>query len=176
VTIIRRMQGRSELGVAVLLGVFGAVVLWNALWIVNDVSQRGVIGPKVAPVLVGGLLMVCAVLLAREVLRGAHSEVDVSADDAGGDNVGAGVDPSHRSDWRTVLLLSAAFLANAALIEWAGWVISGTVLFWGSAYALGNRAYFRDLVIAVVLAVSSFYLFVVGLGITLPAGILTGIL
>jgi putative tricarboxylic transport membrane protein len=160
------MERRSELGVALLLLVFGAVVLWDAVRIANDVSQRGVVGPKAAPVLVGGLLVICAVLLGREVLRGGHGEVDA----------GAEIDLSHRRDWRAVLLLSGAFLANVAFIEWAGWAISGAVLFWGSAYALGSRAYLRDLVIAVVLAVSSFYLFVVGFGIDLPAGILTGIL
>jgi putative tricarboxylic transport membrane protein len=166
VTITQRIERPSEFGVALLLLVFGAVVLWNALRITADAGQRGVVGPAAAPGLIGGLLVVCAVLLGSEVLRGRHGNVDVGED----------IDLSHRSDWRTVLLLSAAFLANAALIEWAGWVISGTVLFWGSAYALGSRAYLRDLVIAVVLAGSTFYLFVVELGIDLPAGILTGIL
>ncbi len=162
----RRLQLRSELGVAVLLLALGAVVLWDASRIADDVSHRGAVGPKAVPVLVGGLLVVCAVLLGRDVLRGGHSEADTGED----------IDLSHRSDWRTVLLLSGAFLANAVLIDWAGWVISGTVLFWGSAYALGSRAHLRDLVIAVVLAVASFSLFAVGLGIGLPAGILTGIL
>jgi len=162
----RRLQRRSELWVALLLLVLGAVVLWDASRIASDVSQRGAVGPKAVPVLVGGLLVVCAVLLGREVLRGGHGETEVGED----------IDLSHRSDWRTVLLLSGAFLVNAALLDWAGWVISGTVLFWGSAYALGSRAYLRDLVIAVVLAVASFSLFTVGLGIGLPAGVLTGIL
>jgi putative tricarboxylic transport membrane protein len=162
----RRLQRRSELGVALLLLVLGAVVLWDASRIASDVSQRGAVGPKTVPVLVGGLLVICAVLLGRDVLHGGHGEADTGAD----------IDLSHRSDWRTVLLLSGAFLANAALIDWAGWVISGTVLFWGSAYALGSRASLRDLVLAVVLAVVSFYLFAVGLGIGLPAGILIGIL
>ncbi|MGH3899097.1 MAG: tripartite tricarboxylate transporter TctB family protein [Pseudonocardiaceae bacterium] len=163
----RRLQRRSELGVALLLLlVLGAVVLWDASRISGDVSQRGAVGPNAVPMLVGGLLVVCAMLLGRDVLRGGHGEADTGAD----------IDLSHRSDWRTVLLLSGAFLANAALVDWAGWVISGTVLFWGSAYALGSRAYLRDLVIAVMLAVASFYLFAVGLGIGLPAGILTGIL
>ncbi len=162
----RRLGGRSELGVVLLLFVLGAVVLWDASRIASDISQRGAVGPKAVPVLVGGLLVVCAVLLGRDVLRGGHGEAEAGED----------IDLSQCSDWRTVLLLSGAFLANAALVDWAGWAISGTVLFWGSAYALGSRAYLRDLVIAVVLAVASFYLFAVGLGIRLPAGILTGIL
>jgi putative tricarboxylic transport membrane protein len=158
------LQRRSELGVALLLLAMGVVVLWDASRIAGDVSQRGAVGPKAVPVLVGGLLVVCAVLLGREVLRGGHGQVETD------------IDLSHRSDWRTILLLSGAFLANAALIDWAGWVISGTVLFWGSAYALGSRAYLRDPVLAVMLAVASFSLFTGGLGIGLPAGILTGIL
>lgn len=170
ITITRRLAGRSELGVAFLLLVLGAVVLWDASRIVSDASQRGAVGPKTVPMLVGGLLVICAALLGREVLRDRHSKARVV------ERVGENIDLGQRSDWRTVLLLSGSFLANAALIDWAGWVISGTVLFWGGAYALGSPAYLRDLVIAVVLAVTSFYLFAVGLGIHVPAGVLTGIL
>jgi putative tricarboxylic transport membrane protein len=75
-----------------------------------------------------------------------------------------------------MLLLVAAFVANIALIDRAGWVISGTVLFWGSVYALGSRHYVRDAVVAVVLSIGTFYGFYVGLGIALPAGILQGVL
>jgi putative tricarboxylic transport membrane protein len=161
-----RLQGRSELGVALLLGVLGAVVLWDASRIATDFTQRGPVGPKAVPVLVGGLLVLCALLLAVDVLRGGHGEAEAGED----------IDLSHRSDWRTVLLLIGAFLANTALIDWAGWAISGAVLFWGSAYALGSRHYVRDAALAIALSVATFYLFAVGLGISLPAGLLTGIL
>jgi putative tricarboxylic transport membrane protein len=160
------MAGRSELGVALLLLILGAVVLWDASQIATDFTQRGPVGPKAVPVLVGALLIICAVLLARDVLTGGHGEAEAGED----------IDLSHGSDWRTVLLLAGAFLANAALIEPAGWVISGTVLFWGCAYALGSRHWIRDPLIAIVLSIATFYLFTLGLGITLPAGILTGIL
>ena len=63
-----------------------------------------------------------------------------------------------------------------ALIDRAGWVVSGTVLFWGSVYALGSRHYVRDGLVAVLLSVATFYGFYVGLGIALPAGILQGVL
>jgi putative tricarboxylic transport membrane protein len=72
--------------------------------------------------------------------------------------------------------LVGAFLANILLIDWAGWVISGTVLFWGSAWALGSRHYVRDGIISIVMAVITFYGFYLGLGIPLPAGLLKGIL
>jgi putative tricarboxylic transport membrane protein len=79
-------------------------------------------------------------------------------------------------DGRTVLLLIAAFVVNIVLIDRLGWVISGALLFWGSAYALGNRHHVRNLVIAAGLSLATFYGFAIGLGVNLPAGVLQGIL
>jgi putative tricarboxylic transport membrane protein len=75
-----------------------------------------------------------------------------------------------------VLLLAGAFLANVVLIEPAGWPISGAVLFFGSAYALGSRHLIRDVIIAFALSFGTYYLFGQVLGIGLPAGVLGGIL
>lgn len=110
--------------------------------------------------------MLVAALLAVDVWRGGSGEQELGED----------VDLSHGSDWRTIALLAAAFLANAALIERAGWPVSGAVLFFGAAYALGSRHVIRDLLLAVGLSVGTWYLFSVGLGIALPVGILKGIL
>jgi putative tricarboxylic transport membrane protein len=118
------------------------------------------------PTLIGALLIVCAVFLAVDVLRGGRAEAE------GGEDV----DLSHPSDWRTVLLLVAAFLANVVLIDPVGWWFSGAVLFWGCAYALGSRHYVRDAVLAFALSFLTYYVFAAGLGIGLPAGVLQGIL
>jgi len=111
-------------------------------------------------------LLVIAVLLARDVLRGGHGESETGED----------VDLSQPSDWRTVGLLIAAFLANVVLIERVGFPISGAVLFWGSAYALGSRNFLRDPLIALALSVVTYLIFARGLGIGLPAGVLEGVL
>jgi putative tricarboxylic transport membrane protein len=161
-----RAPGRSELGVALLLLGIGGVVLVNAATLSTNIAQRGPVGPKAVPLVVGTLLVLVAVMLARDVLRGGRGEPE------GGEDV----DLTGGSDWRTVLMLAGAFLANAALIEPLGWPVSGAVLFLGSALALGSRRYVRDAVISVVLSVGTWYLFVLGLGITLPVGILKGIL
>jgi putative tricarboxylic transport membrane protein len=100
------------------------------------------------------------------VLRGGHGEAETGED----------VDLSHPSDWRTMLLLVAAFLANVALIDRVGFPISGAVLFWGAAYALGSRHWLRDPLIALVLSFLTYFIFAQGLGIGLPAGILEGVL
>jgi putative tricarboxylic transport membrane protein len=161
-----RLKGRSELGVAALLGAVGAFVLFDAVRLVVPYSQSDPVGPKTLPIIVGTLLLVCAVMLAVNVLRGGRGEAEAGED----------VDLSHPSDWKTVLPLAGAFIANILLIDWAGWVISGTVLFWGSVWALGSRHYLRDGLISLALALLSFYGFYLGLGIALPAGLLEGIL
>ena len=164
--IAQRLRGRSELGVAALLGVVGGVVVWDASRLHKTYAEADVVGPRTLPFLVGGLLLVCAVLLAVDVLRGGHGEAE------GGEDV----DLSHGSDWRTIGLLVASFAANALLIDRIGWPISGAILFFGTTYALGARHYVRMALISIVLSVGSWYLFYLGLGIKLPVGLLKGIL
>ena len=79
-------------------------------------------------------------------------------------------------DVKTVLLLLGVFVANIVLIDFLGWVISGGLLFYGSAIVLGSRHFIRDLAISAALSVGTFYGFAIGLGVSLPAGILQGIL
>ncbi len=165
-TALVKGKDRAELGVALLLLLVGVIVLVDAVSLETNISQRGPIGPKAIPFLVGSLLVVVSGLLARDVWRGGRGEPE------GGEDV----DLTHGTDWKTVGLLAAAFVANLLLIEQLGWPVSGAVLFAGAAAAMGSRHYIRDIVIAVVMSVGTWYLFVLGLGINLPVGILKGIL
>ena len=160
------LKGRAELGVALLLGAAGVVVFVDANRLVTPYSQSDPVGPKTVPYIVAGLLVVSAVLLAINVFRGGQGEAE------GGEDV----DLTHPADWKTVLPLAGAFILNILLIDWAGWVISGTVLFWGCVLALGSRHYIRDGLISVAMSLLTFYGFYLGLGIALPAGLLEGIL
>jgi putative tricarboxylic transport membrane protein len=159
-------QGRSELGVALFLGALGVLVVVSALLLPVSRIARGPVGPAAVPVVVGGLLIIVSVFLAIDVWRGGRGEPE------GGEDIELG----GGTDWRTIGLLAAAFVANAVLIEPLGWVFSGAILFWGSAFALGSRHYIRDAAIAFVLSIGSWYLFALVLGIVLPPGILRGIL
>ncbi|MFR9730138.1 tripartite tricarboxylate transporter TctB family protein [Saccharopolyspora sp. MS10] len=160
------LREHSELGICLLLGALGAVVLIDAATIATDFTQRGPVGPKTVPLIIGALLLVVAVLLARDVLRGGRGEAEAGED----------VDLDAPSDWRTVLMLTAAFLANAALIGIIGFPLSGMILFWGSAYALGSRNTVRDPIISAVLSVGTYVVFNHLLGVPLPGGPLMGVL
>ena len=159
-------QGRSEYGVALFLGALGLLVIVQAILLPESRIARGPVGPAAVPIVVGTLLVVVAAFLALDVSRGGRGEPE------GGEDVELG----GGSDWRTIAILAAAFVFNALTIESLGWPISGAILFWGSAFALGSRHYLRDLAIALVLSVGSWYLFVLALNVSLPVGILRGIL
>jgi putative tricarboxylic transport membrane protein len=161
-----RREGLSELLVPALLLAVGAAVLVDSSGLEAGLGRSGPIGPQAIPYAIGGALIAGALWLGVDVLRGGRGEQE------GGEDV----DLSHGSDWRTLAVLFGALLANVLLIERVGWPVSGAVLFFGCAYALGSRRVVRDVVLAFVLSIGSWYLFVLALGIELPVGVLDGIL
>lgn len=160
------LREHSEIGVGVLLLALGVLVLTDALTMDVEITQRGPVGPRTVPIVVGIGLVVVAVLLTLDVLRGGRGEAE------GGEDI----DLTEPADWRTVLLLAGVFLGNAVLIGPLGFPISGALLFWGSAYALGSRHFDRDPLIAAGLSLVTYFVFDNLLGVPLPGGPLMGVL
>ena len=156
----------AQLGVCAFLVVLGVIMLVDAAGLGNNTTGTDPLGPKAVPIVLGSALILLAAGLTVAVLRGSKPELE------GGEDV----DLDARVDLKTVLMLVGVFVANIVLIDVLGWVISGAILFYGSALALGSRHYLRALVIAVALSLITFYGFAIGLGVGLPAGILQGIL
>ena len=148
------------------MALLGVILLIDASTLSNNRTGVDPLGPRPAPILVGVIALVLALALAIAISRGDRAEAESGED----------IDLNSRMDLKTVLLLVAVFLANIVLIDTLGWVISGGLLFYGSALALGSRHFFRDLLIAAALSLATFYGFAIGLGVNLPAGILQGIL
>jgi len=80
------------------------------------------------------------------------------------------------SDWRALLLISAALLLQMALFKSLGFVLTAIVLFMAVSYGFGSRRLLRDGIIAVVLAVVIYFGFTRGLNLQLPAGVLAGLI
>lgn len=160
------LRERSELGMAALLAGSGVLVIVDALTMSTDFTHRGPVGPKAVPLVVGVLLLVVAVVLAIDVLRGGKGEAEAGED----------IDLDSPLEWRTVLLLVGVFVANIVLIDVVGFPIAGALLFWGAAFALGSRHWVRDPVVAIGLALVTYVVFVQMLGVALPGGPLEGLI
>ena len=162
----RRSPAAVEYVPAAFLGLLGLVLILDAARISNPTTGADPLGPRPVPLLVGAVSLALAVALAVAVRRGDRPEAEAGED----------VDLSSGTDVKTVLLLVAVFATTIVLIDPLGWVISGGLLFYGAAIALGSRHFVRDLAISAALSLGTFYGFAIGLGVNLPAGILQGIL
>lgn len=156
---------RPELGLAVVVLALGVLVIAGTLDVSAAASQLG-IGPRFFPMLVGGAMVVVGVFYVIDVLRGGHGDPEESED----------VDVDAPADWRSVGLVSGIFLAFAVLLNVLGWIIGASLLFFGLSVALGAEHKLRAAVVAVVMGVATYLLFVKGLGVTLPGGPLQGVI
>lgn len=154
----------AQLGLAAMLVIIGAYTCYDATTL--RIGFGDPVGPRLFPYVIGGMTVVLGLLLVVATLRG-----DVPAAEGGED-----VDLRHPADWGTVLSLLGVLLFTALTISFLGWAVSGALLFIGAARTLGSRTLARDVIVGVVLSVSSWYFFHEGLGVILPAGILDGVL
>ncbi|WP_426247173.1 tripartite tricarboxylate transporter TctB family protein [Nocardioides sp. LHG3406-4] len=155
---------RGQYLLAAALALVGIYTLIDARGL--NVGFGDPVGPRVFPYVIGGAMVVLAVLLAMATARG-----DVAQGEEGED-----IDLTTPPDWLTVGKLVGILVLNMLLVNLVGWAITGALLFAGCAWALGSRTLVRDLIVGVVLSVSSWYFFYVGLGVPLPPGILDGVL
>jgi putative tricarboxylic transport membrane protein len=160
-----RRRDTAQYGLAALLAVIGAYVLYDASTLRPAFSDQPV-QPSAFPYVVGGALLVLAGILALATSRGDLPQAEEGED----------IDLTQGADWPTVAKLVAVFLVNIVFIDLLGWAITGAFLFAGTAWVLGSRRHVFDLVVGALLSVGTWYGFYVGLGVPIPAGILDGVL
>ena|SRR6476646_7175333 len=163
---IKQKPDYAQYIVCVVLVLVGGFLVYDALSLPGGYAKVDPVGPRLFPMIIGIGLLVMAAVLAIAIPRGSRGEADAGED----------IDPDTPSDWRTVGLLIALFVALIVLVVPLGWVIASGLFFAGCATVLGSKHYVRNILIGAVLSVGSFYAFYSGLGIPLPAGILDGIL
>jgi putative tricarboxylic transport membrane protein len=155
----------GEWAIALALLGIGVVVLRDGLGQAASRSASGV-GAGFMPEVVGVLLICLALALCVQVARGQLGEAETAEGD---------VDVRH-TKWVPLATCVAAVAIFIAAIESMGYVIVSSVAFWLTAWAMGARHHLRSALIAVVLALVVYLAFTRLLDISLPAGILEGVL
>ena len=113
------------------------------------------------PWLVLAGLLAATVFAVREVRGRARARADAA---------------SPRRDRTPLVLLAGGVALHVALLERAGFVIAAAALFWLAARAFDPSHPRRDAVFAVVLSAAAYLIFARVLQLSLPAGVLAGLL
>ncbi|WP_223839333.1 tripartite tricarboxylate transporter TctB family protein [Nocardiopsis deserti] len=179
-----------------------AVTLVTALFllvggvVIRAPESSGFLGPQFFPLTVGALLGVTACVAgARAFLtvrrspsaRAAETATAPTSAEAATDadpvTDGAATDAdatddakSAHGDWRTLGIMAATLTAHVLLLQPLGWLLSGTLLFWGVSFALDRRSPLLDLCVAVALAAIVQICFSGLLDVSLPSGLLGKVL
>ena len=120
------------------------------------------IGPRFFPYVVAfGLLLISAYFLITGLTK---------------QEVVARWDEERTTNYASFGYLAASLILTLLLLERAGFVIACAIQFWLVARAFGSRHAVRDAAVGCVLSLVCFLAFSKGLGLTLPSGILEGVL
>ena len=192
----RWYTGRSEL--IIVAGVIALAVALTAGIVTMEIPEGTAFpGPTFFPIIVAVLLYVVGVALAIDVFRApqrphvADDPVEISDEmlrDLGGidatseirvvspEDSGAAASVRGSIDVKTVVITIGALAGFILVLPFVGWLLSAAALFWVIAWAFGSRRPLMDIAIGVIMSASVQLAFGAGLGLSLPAGFLEGIL
>lgn len=124
------------------------------------------VGPGLFPLVIAVGLIGVGLWLGVEALRGRAAQPAAEED----------ADPDRPPDLGAIGLLALALLADILLVDLLGFVLASTVLFVLTARAFRSRRTARDAMIGLAIAAVAYVGFTRGLDLTLPAGVLRGVL
>lgn len=154
-------RGRSALVMPAIVGAFSLFLLIGSALL--EPGEAEFPGPRFVPLIVGGVGLVLAILLAVGVLRNPEPVEDPTP----------GVYRTY-SDFGALAWVAGGFLAFALLLPHLGWVLAGALVFWCTARGFGSRRPLFDVLIALFLSSVIYLVFGTALGLNLPSGILGG--
>jgi len=121
-------------------------------------------GPQFFPGIIAAGLSAFAIILGIQAVRAALVTPSVEEEEASERAVGV--------DWRSFAWVAGSFLAFAFLLGILGWIIAAALLFTGIARGFGQRKVPFALLVGLTISSLSYIAFDMGLGLSLPSGIL----
>lgn len=166
-TAATRPKGPDWGGVALAVGILVLTAI-ASIATTSITSEAGYarVSPQVVPIGIDIALGVCGLLLLVQALRGGwladQEEFEAQA--------------RRETSWWSLVWVSAGLLLQAAILDIAGFVLSTALLFVLVARGFGSRRPWIDVPLGLGLAVLTYILFTQALSLTLPAGLLEGII
>jgi len=159
-------RGLSVPDLLVALGVLivGALLLIGTLKIPFGINAY--VGPRVFPMIVSVGTLVLGALLLAATLRGYRAEPAAEEDS----------DPDAQPDLRQPGIILGGFLLGALILTPLGFVVGTAVMYFSVGFAFGERRLPLLAGVALIVALVTYVAFTRGLGLSLPPGILKGVL
>lgn len=154
----------ADLAVALGITLVGGLLLLGSLNIPFGINA--VVGPRVFPLIVSVGTTLLGAWLTVNALRGDRAEPGLEED----------TDPDAPINHLNPAIIMGGFLLGAAVLPSLGFVIGTAIMYFSVAFAFGERRYGLLVGVALVVALLTYVLFTRGLGLTLPPGILKGII
>jgi putative tricarboxylic transport membrane protein len=176
-TVKKSRREWAEIVVAIVLFATGLfVAIGTATMEVIGDSEPG---PQFFPTIIAVVLFGTAIGITIRTVRAVRAAQADTADDAAVDGVAtdgaAASEAVPRTDWRTLGVVVGVFVAFIVVLEPLGWLISAAGLFWAVSCALGAKNPLRVLAIAFIFSALVQIAFSLGLGLTLPSGVIGAI-
>ncbi|MGP6174201.1 tripartite tricarboxylate transporter TctB family protein [Corynebacterium sp. A21] len=168
------LHGRGSLFVAAALGIFTLYIVYGILTMDVPASAQSP-GPKFYPALLAVISGILTVALTIDTLRNPDEESPTRYIAPVGESVGEALIPVKETDKKALALGILAFLIFAFILEPVGWIIAAALLFCAIALTLGAKRPFFNLAVGLVVSSAIQVAFSLGLGLSLPAGILGGL-
>jgi len=164
---LRLSRGRGVVGLAkslampILLAAFATYLVFGIVTM-KVPPNAAFPGPQFFPGIIAAGLYLFAVILGLGAVRTLGRTPD--AENAGERSVGV--------DWRSFAWVVGSFLGFAFLLGVLGWIIAAALLFTGIARGFGQRSWLFAVLVGLTISSLTYIAFDMGLGLSLPSGIL----
>jgi putative tricarboxylic transport membrane protein len=154
--VVVKTQRVADIFVGCGVALFGVFILYASTFITGGAAHR--LPPRTFPMVVGFLLLFCGIALAIKnwSLRGAGADLAISWPD--------------RQGTRTIMVTLVSLACYIALMDPLGLPIATFFYLAFSIWYLEQSKWLMALVISLITAVISHYLFIRLLGLSFPAG------
>jgi putative tricarboxylic transport membrane protein len=150
--------------ITLTLPVFSLLFLWQSYLLP---SGNVLIGARIFPLLVGGLMFVVSLILVWQQFRPAAAGAEEKVVE---DELDLDADANGPTDWPATLVVIGSILVFIVTFEPLGFVIAIALLLFGLSTFFSPKQWLTNLIVAVGFALGAYVVFTQGLSIQLPNG------